>query len=287
MSSRRHPARQKGSEGFALVLAILALLLLTFLGLTLAVTTTTELQIATNYKWSEQARANAEAGIEAGKRVLRDLDWSQILPGVRVGTWNAPVTSTVPGKPSQTTTANTRDFENLGCDTTGGEGYGIVLTDGTNVYQNISRVPSFPASTTLTGGTFTLWVRRPVVRNVDGTYSDYNVANSPALILTSEGSAPFAPITPGGPQASFQAVNRAVYVMEVYLSQSPLPPCGSRAGQTGSGQAGSGFAACATLGDDAVTRELQQIGTDNAAASYTGQASGGGTGGQTAGGVNK
>ena len=43
-------------SGFALVLALLALLLLTFLGLTLAVTTSTELQIATNYRWSEQAR---------------------------------------------------------------------------------------------------------------------------------------------------------------------------------------------------------------------------------------
>jgi len=262
MSSPRHAGR---SEGFALVLAILALLLLTFLGLTLAVTTTTELQIATNYKWSQQARANAEAGIEAGKRVLRDMDWSQILPQVRGGTWNAPVTPTVPGKPGQNFAANTRDFENLGCDTTGGEGYGIVLTDGVNVFQNVSTVPTFPAavggvSTQLSAGTFTLWVRRPVVRNVNGTFSDYNTASSPSLVLTAEGSAPLAPITPGGTQASYNAVNRAVYVMEAYLSQSPLPPCGTRAGQQGSGQAGSGFAACVTLGDDAVTRELAAIG---------------------------
>ncbi len=287
MSSRRHPAGRKRSEGFALVLAILALLLLTFLGLTLAVTTTTELQIATNYKWSEQARANAEAGIEVGKRVLRDMDWSQILPQVRGGTWTTTTT-----KPGQNFTANTRDFENAGCDTTGGEGYGVVLTDGTNTFQNVSQVPTFATavngvSTMLTGGTFTLWVRRPLVRNVDGTYSDYNVASSPALILTAEGSAPFAPITPGGAQASFQAVNRAVYVMEAYLGQSPLPPCGSRAGQTGSGQAGSGFAACASLGDDAVSSELAQITQDNTTNGYTGQASGGGGGGQTNGGVNK
>ena len=56
--------------GMALVLAIMALMLLTFLGLTLAATTSTELQIATNYRWSEQARYNAEAGVEAGKVIL-------------------------------------------------------------------------------------------------------------------------------------------------------------------------------------------------------------------------
>ena len=45
----------RGESGFALVLAILSLMLLTFLGLTLATTTSTELQIATNYRWSQQA----------------------------------------------------------------------------------------------------------------------------------------------------------------------------------------------------------------------------------------
>ncbi len=61
--SDRPRRRADEEQGFALVLAILALLLLTFLGLTLAVNTTTELQIATNFKWSQQALFNAEAGV--------------------------------------------------------------------------------------------------------------------------------------------------------------------------------------------------------------------------------
>ena len=65
------PARTgRGERGFALVLAILSLMLLTFLGLTLATTTSTELQIATNYRWSQQALYNAEAGLEAARVVL-------------------------------------------------------------------------------------------------------------------------------------------------------------------------------------------------------------------------
>ena len=59
--------RAAGEGGFALILAILSLMLLTFLGLTLAATTSTELQIATNYRWSQQALYNAEAGIEAAR----------------------------------------------------------------------------------------------------------------------------------------------------------------------------------------------------------------------------
>ena len=258
MSSPQSPGARRRSEGFALVLAILALLLLTFLGLTLAVTTSTELQIATNYKWGQQARTNAEAGIEAGKRVLRDMDWSLILPQARPGTWTT--TTTLPAVPF---TGATRNFENSGCDTTGGEGYGVVLNDGVNRYENLTAVPTFPATvggvSTALRGAFTLWIRRPLVRDQDGTYSDYNADNT-TLVLTSEGTAPFAPITPGGTEASFHAVNRAVYVMEVKVSQNPLPPCGTRAGQQGGGQAGAGFAACTTLGDDALTRELQAIG---------------------------
>jgi len=71
--------------GFALILAILALMLLTFLGLTLATSTSTELQIATNYRWSQQAYYNAEAGIEYGKSLLRYMNWTLLLPDPRMG----------------------------------------------------------------------------------------------------------------------------------------------------------------------------------------------------------
>src|SRR5512134_2636913 len=89
--------RRSLEGGFALVLALLALLLLTFLGLTLAVTTSTELQIATNYRWSEQSRYVAEAGIEAGKIMLREtVSWENLLPAPRSVAWTG---NTAPGGP--------------------------------------------------------------------------------------------------------------------------------------------------------------------------------------------
>jgi len=72
-----------GESGFALILALLALVLLTFLGLTLALTTSTELQIATNYRWSQQALYNAESGLEAGRALLRNMNWALVLPAPR------------------------------------------------------------------------------------------------------------------------------------------------------------------------------------------------------------
>ena len=71
-----HETRTHGrvaEGGFALILAMLSLLLLTFLGLTLAATTSTELQIASNQRWSQQARYNAEAGLQAAQIILRDI----------------------------------------------------------------------------------------------------------------------------------------------------------------------------------------------------------------------
>ena len=47
--------RMRDERGFALIVALLALVLLTFLGLTMTLTTSTELQISTNYRWSQQA----------------------------------------------------------------------------------------------------------------------------------------------------------------------------------------------------------------------------------------
>src|SRR5207245_4199528 len=74
---------RKSEAGFALILAMLALILLTFLGLTLTLTTSTELHIASNYRWSPQALYNAEAGIEIGKRYLQESEWRTFLPDAR------------------------------------------------------------------------------------------------------------------------------------------------------------------------------------------------------------
>ena len=79
-------------------------MLLTFLGLTLATTTSTELQIATNYRWSQQALYNAEAGLEAAKLLLAqvamaDGDFRNILPTARAGNWSYGVTGAPGGPP--------------------------------------------------------------------------------------------------------------------------------------------------------------------------------------------
>ena len=123
---------RSGESGFALLLAILSLMLLTFLGLTLAATTSTELQIATNYRWSLQAFYNAEAGIEAGKRVLQTINWRAALPAAR-GSWAPPTTTPVPttNQPVPPFAGGTRNFEMGLCDQRGfGAGYGVVLNDG-------------------------------------------------------------------------------------------------------------------------------------------------------------
>ena len=132
----RHIAAARGERGFALILAILSLMLLTFLGLTLATTTSTELQIATNYRWSQQALYNAEAGMEAARIVLSnnaDVSqmWLNTLPQPRVDGGGTPMWWSEGTPPGPVETSYTgRDFDNMACDTRGGVGYGLVLTEG-------------------------------------------------------------------------------------------------------------------------------------------------------------
>jgi Tfp pilus assembly protein PilX len=92
LATRR--TNRRGEEGFALILAILALMLLTSLGLSLSTTTSTELQIATNQRWAKQARYNAEAGVEFAKEILSATpNWNDILPPARPAS-GSPVTPT-------------------------------------------------------------------------------------------------------------------------------------------------------------------------------------------------
>jgi hypothetical protein len=105
MYARDDRGRARKQAGFALILAILSLMLLTFLGLTLAATTSTELQIATNYRWSQQALYNAEAGLQAAKLLLAqvsvvDGDFRNILPTARAGTWSYGITG-APWRPAE------------------------------------------------------------------------------------------------------------------------------------------------------------------------------------------
>ena len=248
--------KNRPEAGFALVLAILALLLLTFLGLTLAATTSTELQIATNYRWGQQAYYNAEAGLEAAKSLLRTMDWPAVQPCVRgVGICAAlplewsPAAFTGAVAPPYVAPYNnddaagnaTRNFENGPCDARGnGVGYGVVLDDGGGhkPYQNVESVFGHSLN-----GAFTVWIRRDLLSNENGTFSDNPDPDS--FILTAEGSAPFARGN------AFTQANRAVFVLQAAVSRSLNAGsggiCGGRGGQMGGGPEGAGFGACTPI----------------------------------------
>ncbi|HET9317066.1 MAG TPA: PilX N-terminal domain-containing pilus assembly protein [Vicinamibacteria bacterium] len=251
-------------SGFALVLALLALLLLTFLGLTLAVTTSTELQIATNYRWSEQARYVAEAGVEAGKIMLREtITWDNLLPVARGTPWYG--NETIPTTPTGQAAARTgiRDWENGPCDGKGqGLGYGRVLDWNGAPQQYVNQ---FPLDGPPLNGSFTLWVRRPLHYLPDGSMVDWGTnltspvvapADNDNLILVAEGIAPFRAMG-GGSAPEQQMMNRAkaTYVIEVALSHAPavLGGCDSPlSGQQGKGPSGANFGGCEKLEDNAM-----------------------------------
>jgi Tfp pilus assembly protein PilX len=243
-------ARRTKDAGFALILAILALLLLTFLGLTMAVSTSTELQIAQNYRWSQQALYNAEAGLEIGKYVLQTAQWANILPQVRGTNWDgvtAPNQST-PGATALNAHADawgnpSRNFENFKCDRRGnGVGYGAVLDvgDASSPYQYVS---TFGGQTL--DGAVTIWVRRLLKPDpTTGNLTDVSDPDESSLVLTAEGVAPYTGATAS---SAFGQSRRAVQVMELTLSKIVPIPCTSRSGQTGGSHFGAGFGGCAPL----------------------------------------
>jgi len=241
--------RPPKADGFALILALLSLLLLTFLGLTLATTTSTELQIATNYRWSQQAAYNAEAGIEAAKIYLRDhpSSWSTLLPGYRgsAATWTgvAPMLPAAPAAPGGMPAADAygnplRNWWSQSCDYRGGNvGYGVVLNPVAGVLQYANSVPWLPQRL---NGAFTVWIRRGVLINTAAA----SFADDPSdlvLILTSEGIAPYA-------SAGSQALraNMAVAVRELTLLRG-IDSCEAYKSQQGGNVSGTGFWACAVL----------------------------------------
>jgi hypothetical protein len=69
-------------RGAALVIALMSMLLLTALGLSLVLTTTSETMIAGNYREGQEALYAADAGLE---RAMQDLltvaDWNEVLRG--------------------------------------------------------------------------------------------------------------------------------------------------------------------------------------------------------------
>jgi len=188
MTSSRHSrvGPRAGERGFALVLAILSLMLLTFLGLTLATTTSTELQIATNYRWSQQALYNAEAGLDSARIVLSNVadittGWQTQLPIQRAALWTE---GTAPGPdPGESPTG--RDFYKSTCDTRGGVGYGRVVEDAVIRYEDVS---TFSGETL--NGAFTIWIRRGLQVDNAGQFTDSD--RDDVLIVVAEGRAPFS-----------------------------------------------------------------------------------------------
>ncbi|HXB57257.1 MAG TPA: pilus assembly PilX N-terminal domain-containing protein [Vicinamibacteria bacterium] len=247
-----------GEAGFALVLAILALMLLTFLGLTLATTSSTELQIATNFRWSQQALVNAEAGLEAGKLILSNVanpvtNWSTVLPANRAGTWASGLA------PTPVEVGAGRDFAPAPCGGRGNGansmGYGLVLKDPVNCAapplsggpgNRCQDISSFLGQAI--NGSFTLWVRRQLLVNNNGQFYDdpappNNFPN--AAVLTVEGVAPYV-----GASTAFSRANQAVRVLEITFALSTSasgPPCQSMRGQEGGAPSGENFDPCSLL----------------------------------------
>lgn len=260
------PRNTSRESGFALILALLALVLLTTMGLALSNSSSVELQISSNQRWSESARYNAEAGIEWGKSILMNVaDWESVLPAARpVADWSttawtgaltAPTAPAVYGNNTAILTRATRNWESWKCDKRGyGMGYGVVIDNGGAAGPEEYR--SQIGGATLNGA-FTLWVRRPVEwNNGDGTgalLQDFVPPNSntQALVLVAEGVAPY---TVGAASASFAfaAGNRAVYTIETLLVRSGTTildqsACSSRQGQAGGSSSGGNTSGCVAL----------------------------------------
>jgi hypothetical protein len=227
VTSRRHRADE---GGFALILAILALMLLTFLGMTLAATTSTELLISNNYRWGQQALYNAEAGLEVARAVLAQVgDGQLVLPPARTDTWD-PDDWTPPIPPSVGPTwsfSNPRNGENGFCDRwQRGTGYGQVLVDPNNPGLPLNDVNTVFGDPNLRlSGTFTVWVRR------EPAFIGAGIGDNPSgetFIVTAEGTAPFAF------DGAFQRSNRAVRRLESTVSvREGCRPSNAQASSTG------------------------------------------------------
>ena len=211
-------ARRMGrTEGSAFVISILVLFVLTVLGLALMLTTSTEKDIAINYRWGEQAFFNADAALEYGKNVLASYallsaDFRTILPpprpsGSTTVTNGAGWGDALPPDPGacDPATAGCRDNQYFidQCPPGGGGpctrvyiGRVLRRQDGTQAMWDFRLPAGTPGDLDNDGaadieGTYTLWVRRPMVGDRDygdpvaGTEND-------RLILTAEGTAPGA-----------------------------------------------------------------------------------------------
>jgi hypothetical protein len=217
MHSTRSVTRVK-EEGSAFVISVLVLFVLSVLGMALMLTTTTEKDIAINYRWGEQAFFNADAALEYGKNVLANYlvlenDFVNVLPpprlDVTVASSAAPWGDAHP-EPGLCDPSNPgcRDYQYF-ADRCPADGTACVRVyigrvlrrDDNTLAQYDFRAPGGAIAGDLDGngtvdleGTTTLWVRRPIVGIQD--YGSPSLA-FPAgfhdrVILTAEGTAPGA-----------------------------------------------------------------------------------------------
>jgi hypothetical protein len=239
MSRNGIESRRASSEaGIALIMALLAIMVLTVMGLTLAATTSTEVQVAANYRWSQEALYNAEAGIEIAKHILRTADWKTLGVLARstdAEAWDPSVTVgtalPAPGIPG------TRHHEMGACDNLGGGmGYGLIL-NGLE-YQTAYLGQGL-------NGAFTLWFRWPLQTSGDGNGKVREKSDEVSIIVVSEGIAPREAIRAGGGVGATVRPNRAVQVIEATLYNNEYKKtCGQRQGQVGAGAAGAGLDTC-------------------------------------------
>lgn len=209
------------NDGSAFVISILVLFVLSVLGMALMLTTTTEKDIAINYRWGEQAFFNADAALEYGKNVLgsyllNDGNFARVLPPARddvtVPSDATPWGAALPvGDPDacDITMPGCREYQYYAdrCPQGGGGpcvrvyiGKVLRRPDGT-LAQYDFRLPNPGVAGDLDGdgapdveGTVTLWVRRPIVGTKDYGAPDFDNPGGihDRVILTAEGTAPGA-----------------------------------------------------------------------------------------------
>src|SRR5918996_889494 len=111
MTSHRIHARLADERGTALIIALMAMMLLTALGAAVVMVSNTETHIASNYRNSQEALYAADAAVE---RVVQDLllipRWNDILGGTAQSGFvdgASTASKTLPGGGVMTLTAAT------------------------------------------------------------------------------------------------------------------------------------------------------------------------------------
>jgi hypothetical protein len=109
----------------------------------------------------------------------------------------------------------------------------------------VTNIPGVPPL----NGSFTLWIRRDQIANLDGSFSDAPEGGDLDLVLTSEGTAPYT-----GENSNLNIVqqNRAVRTLQATLRRTLGTPCGTRGGQVGGGPEGSNFSPCDPITGDSM-----------------------------------